>query len=184
MRVGIVRRNWKMKKYMTAVKISLVITLWLCLMIPQAMRNLGLSPHIEDFEKIKNESITWISIRYTYTPENFKEQEIKFVITNPETIKELQKLLVFSRVSAYTTGVNGDVRFCSDSNYWDISFDRGGQQETEVCIQYQRQHDGVSESCVVYLEDERFYKKIFDLALQNNKRLFPQSSPEEISLIR
>lgn len=149
--------------------------------VQQAKRNLGLAPQIENFRKFTTFSFERLSICYTYTPKDFVEQEIRFVVTDKETIKELQQLFEISSVSPYTLGVNGKICFCAwneknEWNAWDIVF----RDETEVSLEYNIH--GNTQACIANLKNSEFYQRVFELAWKNNKRLFPQSVSEEIRL--
>ncbi len=149
--------------------------------VRQAERNLGLAPQITNFEKFKTLQFEDLFIRYTYTPKDFVKQEIRFAITDKETIKELQRLFEISSVEPYTLGVNGKIRFVAwneknEWNMWDIVF----EEKNKVTLGYNIR--GRGQSCVANLRNTVFYEKLFELAWENHKKLFPQSRPEEICL--
>lgn len=149
--------------------------------VQQAKKNLGLDPQIENFRKFTTYSFDRLSVCYTYTPKDFVEQEIRFVITEKEIIKELQQLFEISSVSPYTLGVDGKICFCAwneknEWNAWDIVF----KEKTRVSLEYDIY--GNTQACIANLKNAAFYQKVFELAWKNNKRLFPQSVSEEIRL--
>lgn len=149
--------------------------------VQQAKKNLGLDPQIENFRKFTTYSFDRLSVCYTYTPKDFVEQEIRFVITEKEIIKELQQLFEISSVSPYTLGVDGKICFCAwneknEWNAWDIVF----KEKTRVSLEYDIY--GNTQACIANLKNVAFYQKVFELAWKNNKRLFPQSVSEEIRL--
>lgn len=164
------------------VSIIIVFFFTCCAMcVQQAKRNLGLDPQIENFRKFTTFSFERLSICYTYTPKDFVEQEIRFVVTEKETIKELQQLFEISSVSPYTLGVDGKICFCTwneknEWNAWDIVF----RDKIRVSLEYDIH--GNSQACIANLKNSEFYQKVFELAWKNNKKLFPQSASEEIRL--
>lgn len=171
----------KIRKIFLLVLLAILALQPACFYVEYVKSNLGLSPEKEEYEAFASAKISALEIEYEYSPPNFTKQRIRFEVDRPEIIEKLQKSLKIKEVSPYTLGVYPFVYFyfAGDQNNfeeWRISF------ATEKEIRFAHNAKRFQRSCVCYLVDDSFYIAIKNLAYENNKKLFPDSTINEINL--
>lgn len=145
----------------------------------------------EDEEKrwseFTNAEVSFLRIRYNYSPKNFVKQQIAFGIDDAEIIEKLRKNIEGQRTFRSEKAPNtpetikpeiifyGEVRaglWAGNYRDWVISF----HGKKQIRIEYDQGF------ATVDFQDGAFYDQILNLAYENNKTLFPDCTIDEISL--
>lgn len=147
-------------------------------------------------QEIKENEISQFTIHYTYRPKNTPEQEIFFTVRCDRCAAAIKQTFVVKSVrkscskeinflkerfraepdGSSVYGIDSDTSICSSrdkepSLWWEFNF--FGRKEVLI-TRYSR-------CFLVELADDSLYQILFDEILSYHKKIFPNSTKEEIS---